>query len=185
MDTLVVNFFGGPGVGKSTIAAQTFSHLKWLGINCEVATEFAKDLVWEERYRTLDDQIYLFGKQYHRIFRLNGQVEVVLTDSPLLFASIYDTSQNPYFRALVFNLFDSFHNLNFLLQREKPYMTAGRLQTEGEAIEKDRQIRNMLRSHHVPLLEILASQGAAVDDIVPEILRKIGKSTLLPQHLVL
>ncbi len=46
-DTLVVNLLGGPGSGKSTTAADVFARLKWQDINCELVTEFAKDLVWE------------------------------------------------------------------------------------------------------------------------------------------
>ena len=47
---LCVNLFGGPGIGKSTTAAGVFNLLKLHGIETELITEFAKDLVWEERY---------------------------------------------------------------------------------------------------------------------------------------
>ena len=42
---LVVNLFGVPGAGKSTGAAYVFSKLKMKGINAELVTEFAKDIV--------------------------------------------------------------------------------------------------------------------------------------------
>ena len=48
MSALVINLFGGPGCGKSTIAALLFGKLKQNGINCEMALEYAKDKVWEE-----------------------------------------------------------------------------------------------------------------------------------------
>lgn len=57
----VVNLFAEPGTGKSTAAAQIFSELKWQGFSCELVTEFAKEKVWEESYKVLDDQIYIFG----------------------------------------------------------------------------------------------------------------------------
>jgi adenylylsulfate kinase-like enzyme len=41
----VINLFGGPGTGKSTLAAALFTDLKMKGINAELVTEFAKDLV--------------------------------------------------------------------------------------------------------------------------------------------
>ena len=43
--TIVVNLIGGPGSGKSTTAAGLFYNLKKLGINCEMALEYAKDKV--------------------------------------------------------------------------------------------------------------------------------------------
>lgn len=53
--TIVVNLIGGPCSGKSTIASGLFYANKKLGINAELALEFAKDKVWEESFRTMDD----------------------------------------------------------------------------------------------------------------------------------
>lgn len=41
---LVINFFGGPGCGKSTMASRLFSELKSKGVKCEYVTEYAKDV---------------------------------------------------------------------------------------------------------------------------------------------
>ena len=64
---IVVNLFAGPGSGKSTTCAGVFSKLKLAGVNCEMALEYAKDKVWENSLDVLDDQIYVFGKQLHRL----------------------------------------------------------------------------------------------------------------------
>ena len=57
MKTLVINLIGGPCSGKSTIASGVFHEIKKMNINAELALEFAKDKVWEESFRTIDDQI--------------------------------------------------------------------------------------------------------------------------------
>ena len=64
---LIVNFYAGPGAGKSTMVAHTFAELKWRGINCELVTEYAKDKVWEKSFETLENQFYVSAKQYHRL----------------------------------------------------------------------------------------------------------------------
>ena len=58
-ETLVVNLFGGPGTGKSTMMAGIFAKLKSLGYEC---LEFAKELVWENRLETFSDEAILIRK---------------------------------------------------------------------------------------------------------------------------
>lgn len=45
----IINLWAGPGSGKSTIAAYVFSKLKMKNINCELVTEYAKQLVYSGR----------------------------------------------------------------------------------------------------------------------------------------
>ena len=144
MKTLVLNLYGGPGVGKSTIAAGVFAKLKWQGVNCEMALEFAKDKVWEKSAHILDNQIYVFGKQYHRIYRLLGQVDVIITDSPLLNSILYYRGNNEFFTKMVFEEHQQLRNFNAFLKRLKPYNPAGRLQDEDKARALDKRIAHIL-----------------------------------------
>ena len=59
---IIVNLFGAPGAGKSTLAAYIFSKLKMRDINVELITEFAKDKTWEKNFSALKNQAYMFGK---------------------------------------------------------------------------------------------------------------------------
>ena len=45
--TLIVNLFGAPSAGKSTMMALVFAKLKLNGCNVEMAPEYAKKKVWE------------------------------------------------------------------------------------------------------------------------------------------
>ena len=88
--TIVINLFGAPGAGKSTTAAFLFGELKSMGLDVELVTEYVKDLVWDKRYKELSNQIICFGQQMRRIERLIGQVDIIITDSPLLLNAYYN-----------------------------------------------------------------------------------------------
>lgn len=144
METLVVNLFGGPGTGKSTTAAGVFRSLKLRGINAELALEYAKDKVWEGNEATLENQLYVFGHQHRRVQRLLGKVPVVVTDSPILLSLVYYKGGNPYFMDMVRYEHHQMWTLDVMLERVKPYETAGRLQDEAGARALDVEIRGML-----------------------------------------
>lgn len=144
--TLVVNVFGGPGCGKSTMMASIFAELKWRGIDCEMATEYAKDKVWEGSHAVLNDQFYVSGKQFHKLFRLQGNVDVVITDSPILLGLYYGKNEPPEFKDIIMSKHKSFTNFNVLLERKKEYNSNGRMQTEEQAKEIDLLVEGLLNS---------------------------------------
>lgn len=117
MNAIVVNLYDGPCCGKSTTAALVFGELKKLGVNCEMALEYAKDKVWEESLKTLDDQIYIFGKQLHKLWRLKDKVDVIITDAPLLMSILYDKENSEPFKQLIVEQYNKFNNLDFFIER--------------------------------------------------------------------
>jgi len=165
--------FGGPGSGKSTMAASVFAELKWLGIDCEYVSEYAKDKVWEESYHVLNCQPLVLGKQLSRIFRLNGKVEVVVTDSPILLSPIYDKYRSKAFLAHVVEQFSMYNNYNIFLKRVKKYNPNGRMQTLSEAEKLDLRIREMLICTDTPFV-LYNGERKSVSKIVGDIKRIIG-----------
>ncbi len=144
--TLVVNLYGGPGTGKSTTAAGAFSLLKRQGVSVELVTEYAKDLVWEGSLELLNsNQIHVFAEQHRRMVRLQGKVDVIITDSPLLLTLFYGrTNVSELFKQVVEQENDRFWNRDIFLRRRKPYQQAGRTQTEDEARLIDDWLYQML-----------------------------------------
>jgi hypothetical protein len=157
----VINLFAGPGSGKSTTAAGLFFLLKSAGSNSELVTEFAKQLVWQERHATFSDQLYILAKQNHKLNVLRGKVEFAVTDSPLLLSNIYAPKEYiGGFDVLVSNTFDSYDNLNFFIRRVKPYNPVGRNQDEAGAKDIDVVIKNYLDIRGIRYLEIDGDKNA-------------------------
>lgn len=149
MAALVVNLFAGPGAGKSTLAAAVFTQLKTDGVNCEMALEFAKEKTWEESFKILKNQIYVFGKQHHTLFRLLDKVDVIITDSPLLLSLYYGQTQSQCFKDLVLHEHRRLESLNYFVHRCKPYNSSGRSQTKEEAEAIDTILLKMLTDYGV------------------------------------
>jgi adenylate kinase family enzyme len=164
---MIINLFAGPGSGKSTTCAGLFSKLKLAGINCEMALEYAKELVWENNLETLDDQIYVFAQQLHRINILKDKVDVIITDSPLLLSIIYDKSKNKIFKELVKEQFNNFDNLNYYVRRNSIYNPKGRLETIDEAVDKDVEILELLDDNHISYRSV--DKNDAVDRIFNDV----------------
>ena len=151
-NTLLINLYAGPGTGKSSTMAGVFSELKWRGVNCEMAPEFAKEKVWEGSLGILQNQIYVFGKQLHAIHRVMGKVDVVITDSPLLLSLIYGKDQGDAFKNLVLDVYKRYNTLNIFLKRHKAYNPAGRLQTEEKAKKIDQDLLDLLSEYELPFV---------------------------------
>jgi hypothetical protein len=161
METLILNLFGGPGTGKSTTCAGVFHELKLRGVNAEMSLEFAKDLVWRDNLKPLNDQIYMFGTQHERIWSVKGEVDIIVTDAPLLLSLIYGKDQSDTFKRLVVEEHAKLHSLNVFLQRIKPYNPNGRLQTEEESAAIDGKLVDILDFLGEPHFTFKADETAA------------------------
>jgi hypothetical protein len=153
---LVINLAGAPGAGKSTGAAKIFSELKQHGINCELVGEFAKDKTWEHNTTALSCQEYILGKQSYRLARCRNDVDVIVTDSPLLLGLIYNTNSAiaQSLEALILDVYNTYDNLNFFINRVKPYNPKGRNQTAAESDEISLQIKELYGKLNIPYTEI-------------------------------
>lgn len=169
---LIVNLFGGPGSGKSTTCAGIFHLLKLKGFNCEMALEYAKDKVWEESYKTLENQIYIFGHQLHRIFRLKDKVDIIITDSPLVLSLFYDKERSVNLKNLVLEEFHKYNNLNILIERNETekYNSSGRYQSFEEAKDIDFQLRKLLIENDIGLFGFKKGQSEEIVDLILDII---------------
>ena len=155
--TVVVNFFGGPGAGKSTLALGVSSKLKQAGINCEYIHEFAKELTWDKRFNAMKNQTWILGSQYEMLRRCMGQVDVIVTDTSLLNSALYGQGLafSDKIGDLAIAMFNSMNNMAFLVDRKKAYNPVGREQNEDQARMIDHDVRSLLQSmvmdyHTVP-----------------------------------
>jgi adenylate kinase family enzyme len=157
--TKVINLYGGPGTGKSTTASALFAVMKRKGINCELVTEFAKEFVWQHSTIKPIDQVFVVATQVRRQNILNGQVDYIITDSPIplgiVYNSIYDTR---YYDKFILDLYSKFENIDVFLNRKKPYQQMGRFQTEQEAMSLDYSIISMLDYYRVPYIRMDADE---------------------------
>lgn len=169
--TLFVNLYGGPCAGKSTIAAHLFAELKWNHISTEIISEYAKQLVWEESFPKMKNQIYILGKQHNKQFTLNGKVDVAVTDSPFILSLIYDANETKFLTEMAMAAFNKFWNINIFLERSMDYDSNGRTQkTIEEAIIKDNEIKQFLSDNEIPYISIPA-QRENIQSIV-ELIKK-------------
>lgn len=170
---ILVNLFGAPGAGKSTGAAYIFSQLKMRGINAELVTEFAKDKVWEGSKAVFENQAYIFGKQYFRISRCADQVDVIVTDSPLLLSILYNNDEDlgGTFDAVVRRVAKKYNSKNYYLKRVKDYNPSGRFQTEEESDEIAVELKRLLDREGV---EYKVRRGDVIgyEQIVEDVMRE-------------
>lgn len=141
----VINLYAGPGAGKSTAAAGLFSLMKSLGYRVELVTERAKDYTYQRDSKSLGNQLLVFAEQDARLRRLVGEVDWVITDSPLPLSLVYrDPAEfGDWFDHAVEGAHYRYDNFDFFIVRAKPYQGYGRGQTESEALALDLQVRDI------------------------------------------
>ena len=114
--------------------------------------------------------------QWHRLYRLIGKVDVIVSDSPIALSPYYnkDKDIDPELKALAVKLSEKFDNLNYFVHRVKKYNPIGRLETEEESNQKAIGLKNLLDEYGMKYKVIdgnLESADIVVQDVM-ELLKK-------------
>lgn len=88
-ETVVINLFGGPNTGKSTLQADLYSYMKKAGYRVEMVREVAKKWAWGKTEITPLDQLNIIGEQIKDESDLYGKVDYIITDSPIMLGAFY------------------------------------------------------------------------------------------------
>ena len=160
--TKIVNFVGSPSVGKSLMAALTFAELKGMHRTAELVQEYAKTLVWQERFEELNCQWMVSMEQYKLFKSINNKVEFVCTDSPLLlglFYNVYNSnnvSDVPKTEQMILSKMQEFHNVYIFLERndDHPYEMVGRIHNQAQSNEIQIHLRSLLDKLKIPYLSV-------------------------------
>jgi hypothetical protein len=173
--SIIVNFFGGPSIGKSTQSAGLFTEMKKNHMDVELTYEFPKIMAWEENYSAVKDQFYITANQHRNISRLYGKVKYIIVDSPIILGTVYkerynDTPEYPgmfyddTFDLFILNLFKKYNSLNVLLKRDdESYDGNGRFQNLNESKEIDEEIKNKLITNNIPFIEFAISDNTPME----------------------
>jgi hypothetical protein len=161
--TIIINLFGGPGLGKSILAAALYADLKCEGRSAELIREFAKDFNYLGRNIDKNQQVAILGEQLARESLLYGKVDFAITDSPVFLSAIYETHYlgDKYLTNAVLgiknnNEKDGIRYLNFFLSRESEveYEAEGRYEKLEQAKKVDIKIQDFLNEHGIPFITI-------------------------------
>ena len=162
----VINLFGAPGRGKSSVRSGLFWLMKSCHMSVEEVSEYAKYLVLTGRtWQLNEEQLYLFSKQLHKqnIINRNGY-EFAATDSPLQLSAFYaPPGYYNHFEHIVDEAYDRFDNINFFLTRDLD--AGGSFEDRGRMHDKEGSIRveNEMR-------EFLAKKGISYTDLPVDML---------------
>ena len=172
--TKIINLFGGPGIGKSSIASGLTYKLKKKHITCDNPYEFPKLLAWDENHSTIRDQLYVLANQHRGIVKSYGKVDYIILDSPILlsltYRNYYKSNEYPAtlygktFDNLVLETFNQYENINILLERgEGNHNEKERYQSLDESKELDKAIELSMIKNNIHYYVVKVGKNTVKD----------------------
>lgn len=122
-------------------------------LSVENTVEAAKDMIWDGREHALVNQISVLGEQWNRIWRLDGKIDMAITDSPVLLCSHYAPQDYPAgFHDLAWWCHRRFRHINFFVTRQDGiFEPTGRVHNLDEAKRIDANILQILAQNEEPV----------------------------------
>lgn len=150
-----INLFGGPGTGKSTLAARVFGRLRQQGVSCALVTEWIKMWAYEGRTIRGYDQVFSFANQLHSEEESLRYAGMIITDSPMFLQCMYADKHAKVVANDLWNIAANFEadypSINFYIERSGPYEQHGRWENEEQALQMDAYIKAKLDARCLPI----------------------------------
>ncbi len=178
--TVVINAFAGAGAGKTTACHMIVAELKKRGYVAEYVSEYAKDLVWDNKLEVLDGKEYnqfeILKAQLHRMDNKMGKVDFLVTDSPVLLNQIYNKEFTDYYKEMLVSIHSDYRNFNFFINRNpQEFQQEGRIHNLAESMDKDQEIKNMLSEYG---LEYQEYTHETIEDVVEKIVSETQSASV-------
>ena len=177
--TKVINFVGAPGVGKSIMAALCFAELKSRHISTEYVQEYAKMLIYKKKFEKLNQQYHVSTQQYKMIKAVEGNVDYICLDSPLLLGLLYNrqfetnVSNVEKTEEMILSKMTEFDNIYIFLERNDSFdfEKNGRVHNEDQSRKLDAEFKHLLDELKLSYLTV-KSDRSNIQEIVDYILSK-------------
>lgn len=171
-NTLHVNYWGNPGVGKSGLAGQLYGRLSEAGYLVELVKEYAKELYWKGALVRRDDrtgeiveeeQLLITTEQFRREAEYDSRVQVIVTDSPVLQGLVFAPS---HYRGELTNIMRQltagWTSIDILVNKDlsADYQSGGRIQTSQESMALRPEIEMILKAERPDYLEMNNKEAA-------------------------
>lgn len=157
---VVINLYGGPGAGKTTLALKITAHLKeeYNG-RVEYVPEYARELIFQtkdqvELEHKLSNQRRITREQAERLDNAikYNKADIIVTDSPLDLGKIYMTNlaDKEIVEHIISTSKESYKEINFFINRneDKEFDQLGRVHTLKESKRLDERILKELNHEY-------------------------------------
>lgn len=168
-----ISLWGAPGTGKSVLSAWLFASLKIAGYNIQFVEEQVKKWAFQKRPILSFDQMFLTASQVSSEDELlrNG-VPYIITDCPIMISYFYSRRNKLDYAPLILELGRHvekvYPSINILLERDVPYQTQGRYETEEQANILDGEMLEFLEEEYKDLIITSPRKKEEILEIIME-----------------
>ena len=157
IETLHVNLWGIPGVGKTGIAGELFGKLTKEGYLVDLVKEYHKELQLSGLLSRRDErtgaiveveQIIISSEQFRRQSQFENIVQVIITDSPVMQGMIFSPAHyRDELTKIMHGLTLGWESMNILLNKDirKDYNSMGRVQSADDSMALRPEIEALIQ----------------------------------------
>ncbi|RAZ46156.1 AAA family ATPase [Campylobacter hyointestinalis] len=180
MNKLVINIYGSPGAGKSTLAKNLKKCMREKRIDVGLISEFATELIENNQKEKLKDQPYVTKGQMLNIAKVLKEYDIAISDSPIELGKFYcdprDEQRTNELIKKCKNMYKSIFFLKLDEQAKQDYTMESRVHTyaQSQKLQERMLTSSILRDETFMIIDRNTQ--------IKEVLKMIEKSKQWKEH---